>query len=161
MQIHHYTTHLEWTGNLGTGTSSYRNYKRDHILHVVGKQLQIPGSSDPSFRGDPSRYNPEELLVSSLSACHMLWFLHLCATNNIVVTRYVDQATGTMMENEDGSGQFKTVTLHPEVTVKEESMIEKSLSLHHQANRMCFIANSCNFPVNHQPTTKVQPPAGY
>ncbi len=152
--IHTYNTQLHWTGNLGSGTSGYRAYSRNHEIEVDGKPL-LPGSSDPAFRGDPSRYNPEDLLVSSLSACHMLWFLHLCADAGIVVTAYSDRATGTMIETADGSGRFSEVTLHPQVTVAEAAMIERAQALHAAAHRMCFIANSCNFPVQHEAQCRV------
>lgn len=151
MKEHYYEVKMEWIGNNGQGTSSYTGYARDHIYSGPGKAAEIPGSSDPSFRGDPKRYNPEELLVASLSSCHMLWYLHLCSVNKIVVTAYVDQATGIMEETKDGSGRFKQVTLHPSVTIQSTERIDKAKALHHQANKMCFIANSCNFPVNHKP----------
>ena len=150
---HHYTTQLMWTGNTGTGTAHYRSYDRDHILSVTGKP-EIPGSSDPSFRGNPQRYNPEELLVSSLSSCHMLWYLHLCATAGINVVSYEDNAVGIMEEASNGSGKFTEVTLYPVVTVSNASMIEKANTIHHEANKMCFIANSCNFEVKHEPSCK-------
>lgn len=153
MKHHHYQTTLQWTGNQGTGTSNYKAYNRNHEFSVMEKMHKILGSSDPSFLGDPKRYNPEELLVASLSACHMLWFLHLCAVNKIVVTEYIDEATGTMEELKNGSGKFTEVTLHPKVKVTNENMIQKANELHHEANKMCFIANSCNFPVHHQPNT--------
>jgi organic hydroperoxide reductase OsmC/OhrA len=155
MKEHHYKTTLNWVGNQGTGTSNYRAYSRNHDIVVDGKAV-IPASADPSFRGDPLRYNPEELLVSSLSGCHMLWYLHLCSVNGVTVVDYKDNATGTMAEMEDGAGYFKEVTLYPEVTVTDAAMIDKANSLHHEANKMCFIANSVNFPVNHQPTCKVK-----
>jgi len=148
---HHYTTQLIWTGNTGKGTADYRSYDRDHILLVSGKP-EIPGSSDPSFRGNPQRYNPEELLVSSLSSCHMLWYLHLCAVNGVVVVDYKDEAVGTMIEGPDGGGYFSEVILRPVVTVADGGMSEKARSLHHAANKLCFIANSINFPVRHEPT---------
>jgi organic hydroperoxide reductase OsmC/OhrA len=147
---HHYSVSMTWTGNRGEGTQNYRAYDRDHILRVEGK-ADIPASSDPSFRGSPSRYNPEELMVASLSSCHMLWYLHLCSVNHIVVTDYRDQATGTMMERADGSGYFREVELCPVITITEEGMISKARELHGEAKRFCFIANSVNFPVTHQP----------
>ena len=147
---------LTWTGNLGKGTKNYRAYSRNHQILGDGKTTDIPGSSDPSFRGDPGRYNPEELFVASLSACHMLWFLHLCAANKIVVTDYKDRASGTMEENEDGSGQFKEVVLHPRVTITAESNREKLDELHEKAHQMCFIARSCNFPVRCEGTAEVK-----
>jgi organic hydroperoxide reductase OsmC/OhrA len=155
MKEHHYRIKMEWTGNQGQGTQSYRAYSRDHLISADGKPVSIPASSDPSFRGDPTRYNPEELFLASLSACHMLWFLHLCSVNKIVVTDYVDQATGIMEEAQNGSGKFREVTLHPRITVEKEEMIGPSLALHHEANQLCFIANSCNFPVKHEPETTI------
>jgi organic hydroperoxide reductase OsmC/OhrA len=147
---HQYRTSLLWTGNLGQGTSDYRAYSRNHEITAEGKPT-LPGTSDPAFRGDVSRYTPEDLLVSSLSSCHMLWYLHLCAVKGVIVIDYTDQAYGEMLENPDGSGQFVQVTLHPRVVVSQSSMIRLATSLHHDANRMCFIARSVNFPVHHKP----------
>jgi organic hydroperoxide reductase OsmC/OhrA len=148
--MHHYKTTTKWVGNRGQGTANYRAYDRNHDISVEGRP-DIVCSSDPTFRGDPSRHNPEVLLVGSLSGCHMLWYLHLCADNNIVVTEYIDEATGTMEENKDGSGQFVEVTLNPRVTVADKSMIDKANELHHKANQLCFIARSVKFPVHHKP----------
>jgi organic hydroperoxide reductase OsmC/OhrA len=153
-KTHHYTTRLTWTGNKGEGTVNYKAYQRDHVISVDGKP-DIPGSSDPSFRGDRERYNPEELLVASLSSCHMLWYLHLCAVNQVVVVDYKDQAEGLMMEQADGSGYFKAVTLRPVVTIADAAGVEKAKLLHHEANAYCFIAKSMNFPVHHEPEIKV------
>lgn len=150
MKFHYYNVKMEWVGNQGQGTADYKSYKRDHTYQVENKKI-IEGSSDPSFRGDPTRYNPEELLVSALSSCHMLWYLHLCAVNKVVVVSYVDHATGTMEEFQNGSGKFNEVILNPEVTVADESMIPKAMELHHEASKYCFIANSINFPVHHKP----------
>lgn len=147
---HHFETTVTWKGNLGTGTSAYREYSRDHIVSATGKP-DIPGSSDPAFLGNKAKYNPEEMLVSALSSCHMLWYLHLCADAGIVVTAYSDRAEGTMMESSSG-GRFTEVVLHPQVVVAEESMIGMANELHDKAQRMCFIANSCNFPVRHIPS---------
>jgi organic hydroperoxide reductase OsmC/OhrA len=148
---HHYALSIEWTGNLGTGTSDYRAYTRDHLISAENKP-NIPGSSDPHFRGDKTRYNPEEMLVAALSSCHMLSYLHLCAVNKVMVLEYKDNATGTMVENPDGSGQLTEATLNPVVKVKDSSMNAKALELHEQAEKMCFIASSVNFPVHHKPT---------
>ena len=149
-QEHRYKATIVWTGNKGEGTSNYRNYDRSHTIQVQGKPL-IHGSSDPAFRGDPTAYNPEDMLVSSLSACHMLWYLHLCAAAGVVVTHYKDSAVGVMKETPDGGGAFTEVTLYPEVTVSDAAMIDKAIRLHHKANKLCFIANSVNFPVHHRP----------
>ena len=152
---HHYTTQLRWTGNRGEGTSNYRAYDRDHVLSATGKP-EIPGSSDPSFRGNPQRYNPEELLVASLSSCHMLWYLHLCAVNGVVVVDYEDSASGVMQETSDGGGHFTVVVLRPVITVTDAGMTAKAQALHHEANKLCFIANSVRFPVRHEPVVRVR-----
>ncbi|MBI1770535.1 MAG: OsmC family protein [Bacteroidetes bacterium] len=148
---HHYALSIEWTGNLGTGTSDYRAYARNHTIASDGKP-DLLASSDPAFRGDKTRYNPEEMLVAALSSCHMLSYLHVCVLNGVVVLEYKDNATGTMKENQDGSGQLTEVTLRPEVKVKDPSMIEKANRLHERASQLCFIARSVNFPVHHSPT---------
>jgi organic hydroperoxide reductase OsmC/OhrA len=152
---HHYKTIIEWTGNKGTGTSNYRDYERSYTISAENKPV-IEGSSDPAFRGDKTKYNPEEMFLSSLSSCHMLWYLHFCSEAGIIVTDYTDRATGIMEETENGSGRFTEITLHPTVTVSEESMIEKATELHHKANEFCFIANSVNFIVKHIPKVLVK-----
>ena len=149
-KTHYYTSTITWRGNLGTGTNDYKAYSRDHEISSMDKPV-ISGSSDPAFRGDPARYSPEDLLVSSISGCHMLWYLHLCAKNNIVVVQYEDKASGEMAENSDGSGQFTRVTLRPRVTVSGSELVSLAKKLHTDANRMCFIARSLNFPVHHDP----------
>ena len=146
MKQHTYEVQVAWTGNQGQGTKAYKSYKRDHAITVAGKPPLL-ASSDPAFRGDPARYNPEELLVASLSSCHMLWYLHLCAINGVVVTDYQDDATGVMSEKADGSGEFVEVTLHPHVTVGADADQAKALAIHEEAHRYCFIANSVKFPV--------------
>ena len=151
---HRYTTSVTWTGNEGSGTSGYRAYRRDHEISATGKP-PICASSDPTFRGDASRYNPEELLVASLSACHMLWSLHLCSDARLVVTAYVDEASGTMAETEEGGGRFTAVVLRPRVTIAAGSDRELATGLHDRAHHLCFIANSVNFPVTCEPTVEV------
>ncbi len=148
-RLHTYETVVTWTGNLGTGTSGYRDYGRDHEVAADGPGL-IAGSSDPTFRGARDRWNPEQLLVASLSQCHMLWYLHLCADAGVVVTGYVDHPVGTMTEHGDG-GQFTEVVLRPRVTVADPDMTEAATRLHAEAHRACYIANSVNFPVRHEP----------
>lgn len=150
MKHHHYKTAIEWTGNKGSGTSNYRDYERSHTISVENKPV-IEGSSDPAFRGDKTKYNPEEMLLSSLSSCHMLWYLHCCSEAGIIVTDYTDHATGTMEETSNGSGRFIEVVLNPIVTITDEDKIEKAKELHTKANEFCFIANSVNFPVKHSP----------
>jgi organic hydroperoxide reductase OsmC/OhrA len=148
--IHQYKATIQWVGNTGSGTNDYKSYSRNHEIRIDGKR-DLFCSSDPGFRGDKTRHNPEELLVASISGCHMLWYLHLCAVNGVVVVDYADDAVGEMEENKDGSGQFVQITLHPKVTVKDSTMIEKANMLHGQANEMCFIARSVKFPVHHKP----------
>jgi organic hydroperoxide reductase OsmC/OhrA len=143
---HVYQTDLVWTGNLGEGTKTYTGYSRAHEISIQGKPV-IVGSSDPHFRGDSSRYNPEELLLAALSACHMLSYLHQCAVAKIVVVDYRDSATGKMVETPDGGGHFTEVTLNPRVVVSRESNVETAEALHHKAHELCFIAKSVNFPV--------------
>lgn len=155
MKQHSYEVKAKWTGNDGSGTSTYKSYRRDHEILVVGKAT-IPASSDPAFRGDRTRYNPEELLVASLSSCHMLWYLHLCAVSHVVVTSYEDSASGVMEERPDGSGAFVRVRLRPSISISAESDLEKAVSLHNEAHRMCFIANSVNFPVEIEPNVSSQ-----
>jgi organic hydroperoxide reductase OsmC/OhrA len=149
MKKHEYALSMLWTGNDGVGTKTYRGYRRDHVMSAPGKP-QIPGSSDPAFRGDRTRYNPEELLVAALSACHMLSYLHLCAVNSIIVEEYADDSFGVMEERADGSGAMISVTLHPRVTISDGDAA-KAKELHHTAHGLCFIANSVNFPVENQP----------
>lgn len=149
MKNHHYKVTLNWTGNEGTGTSGYGSYSRKHEVKVEGKPV-LAASADTPFRGDADRYNPEEMLVASLSSCHMLWYLHLCADAGVIVTHYADQASGILQLEQNGSGRFTEVTLRPVVTVKEAGMLDKAQSLHKAAHQMCFIANSCNFPVWHE-----------
>lgn len=149
---HRYSTVVEWTGNTGTGTSSYRAYSRQHEISAPNHpKAPILGSSDPGFRGDATRWNPEELFVASLSACHKLWYLHLCADAGLVITSYVDRAEGIMIEKADGSGYFRRVTLRPIVTFAAGTDLDRARDLHHGAHKMCFIANSVNFPVEHEP----------
>ncbi len=144
---HHYAIELRWTGNLGAGTAGYRAYSRDHEITAPGKSGAIAASSDPVFRGDGARYNPEELLVASLSSCHMLWVLHLCADAGIVVTAYTDAAAGTMVEEPGGAGRFTEVTLRPRVTLADPARRVELPAIHERAHALCFIANSVNFPV--------------
>jgi organic hydroperoxide reductase OsmC/OhrA len=152
--MHSYEVSVTWTGNRGTGTSGYRAYGRDHDVSTDGRPA-IAASSDPAFRGDPGRWNPELELTAALSQCHMLWYLHLCAAAGVTVTSYADDAHGVMAEAADGGGQFTEVVLRPRVTVASAEMIETATALHGEANAKCFIANSVNFPVRHEPVVTV------
>jgi organic hydroperoxide reductase OsmC/OhrA len=140
---------VQWTGNTGTGTSGYRDYARAHEISAEGKPT-LPASSDPAFRGDRARWNPEELLLAALSSCHQLAYLHLCAVAGVVVTDYVDHAEGWMEETPDGAGQFTRVILRPKVTIAAGDPA-KAKALHHEAHAKCFIARSVNFPVENEP----------
>lgn len=148
---HHYEVTVRWTGD--TGTTSYRDYARDHDVEAAGKPT-LAGTVDPAFLGTADRWNPEDLLVASLSECHMLTYLALCAGAGVVVTAYADHASGVMQEDRAGGGRFTEVVLRPEVTVAAEEMREKATALHHDAHNRCFIANSVNFPVRHVPVVR-------
>ncbi len=142
---HHYQLEVNWTGNKGTGTSGYTEYERSHIVSAKNK-VDILCSSDTPFRGDATKHNPEDFLVASISTCHMLWFLHLCADAGVCVVDYKDNPTGTLLQTNNG-GHFKEVTLNPIVIVTQTGDIEKLDAIHHNAHQKCFIANSVNFPV--------------
>ncbi|WP_335967161.1 OsmC family protein [Galbibacter sp. PAP.153] len=154
---HEYKTTIRWTGNLGKGTIDYRSYERSHTINSGNKPL-IQASSDPAFRGDKDKYNPEELFLSSLSSCHMLWYLHFCAISGVVVKSYKDTPSGIMEETKNGGGRFTKVVLNPVIEVEEESMKEEAMDLHHKANEYCFIANSCNFKIDHSPVVNLAVP---
>lgn len=149
---HHYTVKVTWTGNRGAGTSGYREYDRDHVISVEGKP-DIAGSSDPAFRGDPKRWNPEELLLASISACHKLWYLHFCAVSGVVVSDYVDEPEATMVLKKDGAGNFTEAVLKPVVTLAKGDP-QTAQELHAEAHDKCFIAASVNFPIRVEPTIK-------
>lgn len=147
---HKYDVTITWSGNLGTGTSGYREYSRDHVISAEGKP-DIAASSDTAFRGDAARWNPEEMLVASLSACHKLWYLHFCAVSGVVVGEYIDKAEGVMTIPEYSVGSFTKVVLRPEVTLIKGD-VQTAIDLHKDAHEKCFIANSVNFPVSIEPT---------
>lgn len=158
LRRHSYHVNNVWTGNLGSGTSAYRAYSRDHELSATAKRGPIEGSSDPLFRGDRTRYNPEELLVGALSACHMLWVLHLCADAGIVLTAYSDDALGEMVEHADGSAEFTRVLLRPRMTLADPSRAAEAIALHGRAHAVCALARSVNFPVEHEPLVEESGP---
>lgn len=148
---HSYCTCVRWTGNEGVGTQNYSAYSRNHDLIVANKKA-IQCSSDKAFSGDATRHNPEEMLVYALSSCHMLWYLHLCSVEGVIVLEYTDCAEGIMKENLDGSGQFEQVVLKPNIKIKANNTVQKALLLHEKAHTYCFIANSVNFKVSCEPT---------
>ena len=149
VNTHHYAAALAWTGNLGQGTAQYDDYGRDFSVRVEGKP-ELLGSADPGVRGDASRHNPEDLLLVAISSCHMLSYLALCARHRISVLAYTDDATATMALAPDGSGRFTAATLHPRVVVEDAAQVERAKALHERAHALCFIANSCNFPIAHE-----------
>ncbi len=157
VRTHSYQTRVDWRAN-GEGTTGYARYSRNHVISAARKP-EIIGSSDPVFRGDASRYSPEELLVASLSACHLLWYLHLCAVNRITVVEYRDDAEGTMEESADGGGRFVRVELRPKVTIVAGDR-DRALALHDEAHHHCFIARSVNFPVDVVPAIVERATAG-
>ena len=154
---HGYETRTAWTGDQGSGTTNYRSYRRWYETTASGRPA-LSGSSDPSFRGDADRWNPELLLVAALSQCHLLWYLHLCSANGVVVTGYVDVAEGAMVETDEGGGRFEQVVLRPIATVARADMADLARELHGEASARCFIAQSVNFPVRHEPDVVIEGP---
>ena len=152
---HNYKLTTVWTGNTGSGTKNVRSYDRSHTVAIQGKPELFLTTDNPAV-GDKSKLNPEDLLVTAISSCHMLSYLYVCAMEGIVITSYTDHATGIMIEQANGSGSFKEVTLNPIFCVADESMIEKAIELHHKAHEICYIANSVNFDVKCNPTCKVE-----
>jgi len=150
MNEHIYDIEVMWTGNLGQGTKSYSSYSRNYSIAADGKPV-IKASADSEFRGDPDKYNPEELLLAAISSCHMLWYLHLCSENDVIVDYYADSPQGNMSINEDGGGQFDSVILKPKITIVDENKKALAESLHARAHKKCFISNSVNFPIQIEP----------
>lgn len=151
---HTYKLTAEWTGNTGEGTKNVRTYDRSHTVSIQGKPDLFLTTDNPAV-GDKTKLNPEDLLVSAISSCHMLSYLYLCSMDGIVVTAYTDHATGVMIEHASGGGNFKEVVLNPLVVVANENMVEKAIELHHKAHDICYIANSVNFEVMCNPSCKV------
>lgn len=152
---HNYKLTTVWTGNTGSGTKNVRSYDRSHTVAIQGKPELFLTTDNPAV-GDKSKLNPEDLLVTAISSCHMLSYLYVCAMEGIVITSYTDHATGIMIEQANGSGSFKEVTLNPIFCVADENMIEKAIELHHKAHEICYIANSVNFDVKCNPICKVE-----
>ena len=155
MKRHDYHLICRWTGDQGEGTASYRSYSRSHRIEFETKPA-IEGSSDPAFLGDPSRHNPEDLLLASISACHMLWYLHLCSANGLILKRYEDSAEAVMEESERG-GAFSLAVLKPVCTFEGDIDADQARALHAEAHSHCFIANSLNFPIHCEPVIRTQP----
>lgn len=149
---HTYHTRTVWTGNTGQGTAAYRSYNRTYLTQAAGK-ADLPGSADPAVaaNADATLYNPEELLVASASACHMLWFLHLASSAGIVVTAYEDAAEGHLDTTPDGSGSFREVVLRPRIELVDPTRKAEAEHLHHKAHELCYIARSLNCPIRIEP----------
>jgi organic hydroperoxide reductase OsmC/OhrA len=150
-----YDVTVRWEGNRGTGTSTYTAYGRDHRI-TAGDRPPIPGSADPLFRGDPLRYSPEDLLVAAASACHMLWYLHLCADAGVTVLDYEDRARGRMSVSPAGGGAFDEVVLRPRIVLEPGADVELAGRLHRDAHDRCFIANSLRCPVRCEPALELR-----
>lgn len=153
-KTHDYTARLEWNGNLGHGTATYAGYGRDYTVEIAGKAA-MRGSADPMFRGSADLHNPEDLFIAAVSACHMLTYLALCARKGVNVTAYEDDAKGTLELTADGGGRFREVTLHPVVTVADAATESLAMSLHDDAHRLCFIAQSSSSPIHHVATIRI------
>lgn len=153
-KTHHYAAELEWTGAPADGSFTYEGYSRDHTVRIDGKPELIM-TADPNFRGDPTRHNPEDLLLAAIAGCHMLTYLALCARKRILVKSYRDKASGTMALTPEGGGRFTEVILRPEVVVADAAMADTAKALHNPVHKYCFIANSVNFPVRHEPVIVV------
>ena len=154
-KTHNYSARLTWTGNNGTGTSTYQGYGREYVVAIEGKP-DLTGSADPMFRGKADVHNPEDLFVTSISSCHMLTYLALCAKHHISVVAYEDRAIGTLLLTPDGGGIFEQVVLNPIVTITDAASQTKAVSLHDEAHRLCFIAASCGIPISHLPVIRVE-----
>jgi organic hydroperoxide reductase OsmC/OhrA len=154
LNTHHYALTLEWTGNLGAGTSTYEGYSREHVVRIAGKP-DLRGTADPLFRGDPTLHNPEDLLLAALSQCHLLTYLALCARARISVVSYRDHAEGTLLLTKDGGGHFTEVVLRPEVAVADAHMLAKARHFHREVHKYCFIARSMNFPVRCEAVVRI------
>lgn len=152
--MHEYTARLIWDGNLGEGTSSYTSYGRQYRVLVAGKP-ELVGTADPAFRGEADKHNPEDLFLAAIAACHMLFYLSLCARKGIRVLAYEDDVSGTMKVEAGGGGRFEEVTLRPRVTIANVEGVERAVQLHDTAHELCFIANSCSVPVRHKATVRV------
>ena len=153
MKAHHYAAHLIWDGNLGDGTATYAGYGRQHHIVIAGKP-DLTGSSDPMFRGEAEKHNPEDLFLAAISSCHMLAYLALCARKGICVTAYEDAASGTLVFDGTGGGKFEEVTLRPVVTITDGDP-ELAAQLHETAHSQCFIASSCSVPIRNEATIRV------
>ncbi|MBK9272048.1 MAG: OsmC family protein [Saprospiraceae bacterium] len=150
MKAIEYRLKLEWTGNLGKGTFGYTQYDRSYRVSMDGKP-DLDLSADVHFRGEPNKYNPEEMLLMAVSSCHMLWYLHLCADAGVIVMNYIDRPEATLTFDQNGVGRMEGFVLKPEVSISPDSNASRAIELHKEANKRCFIANSLNVPIHHKP----------
>lgn len=150
---HSYAARVVWRGNTGEGTARYNAYHREYRVEIAGKP-HLPGSADPAFRGDAALHNPEDLFLASISACHMLFYLSLCARRGVRVLAYQDQPHGTMRVDAGGGGQFDEITLHPSVVIAADADAALATQLHDTAHELCFIARSCRVPIHHHPSIR-------
>jgi organic hydroperoxide reductase OsmC/OhrA len=144
---HFFKANLNWTSKTRKEETS-KFYSKSHQIKIEGKPI-LDVSAAKAFKGDPKLYNPEDLFLSSLVSCHMMSYLYVCSQNGIEVLEYTDNAEATLVVSADGSGRFTEVHLHPKVKIANPNKIQEALDLHIKANQLCFIANSCNFPVRH------------
>jgi organic hydroperoxide reductase OsmC/OhrA len=152
---HIFKLKTEWSSNGKEGTVNARNYSRNHTVTIKGKPESLKVSAAKMFKGEDALYNPEDLLLSSVSSCHMMSYFYVCSQNNVEVLSYKDNAEGVLEVGESGKGQFISIQLNPEVVVRKPEMITLAKSLHEEANQLCFIANSCNFPISHKVSVAV------
>ena len=150
---HLFKAEAKWTSKQEDSTKRF--YIKSHTILIDGK-LVLHVSAAKAFKGDPELYNPEDLLLSSLVSCHMMSYLYVCSQNGIEVLEYSDNAEATLETYADGSGRFVTVTLNPKATIANPDKIQMALDLHQKANQLCFIANSCNFPILHNANCEVK-----
>ncbi|MDN3492701.1 OsmC family protein [Winogradskyella bathintestinalis] len=156
MSIHHtFKAKVSWSLGAEDSTCNPRTFSRNHKVTIVNKVVDIPMSAAKTFRGDDTLYNPEDLLLSALASCHMMSYLYVCSQHNIEVLSYSDYAEGDLEVLASGRGSFQFVRLRPVVTIKDATQKDLALSLHDKANALCFIANSCNFPISHEANIKV------
>ena len=148
-KTHDYTARIAWTGDRGEGTKRYKGYDRTWRIATPG-QLPIDCSNDPSLGGDPTKPNPEDLLLASLSGCHMLWYLHLASEAGIVVRAYEDAPLGVGETGPRGDGRYLRAVLRPTITLAQGADLAKADALHHEVHHFCFIARSVNFPIAYE-----------
>ena len=149
-----YTAQVLWSRGEQKFTDG--RYSRKYVLRFDGG-IEVPGSASPHVVPLPysaaDAIDPEEAFVSSLSSCHMLWFLSIAAKQGFVVERYHDIAEGIMENDSSGKLMMSVVTLHPAVKFsggRQPTAIELE-QLHHQAHEECFIANSVKTEIRFEP----------